>query len=88
MNLKNIVKSWRLLPHPIRWIGVVCIGGTLTIAGIIFLILPGPGIPLIIAGLAVLASEFVWAEVVLRQLKTKAKAVTEKSKRMWTRSGK
>lgn len=86
MKLKNLVNSWKLLPHPIRWFGVVCVGGTLVVAGIVFLILPGPGIPLIVAGLAVLATEFVWAEVVLRRIKEKAKDVSEKTKKAWKRS--
>ena len=86
MKLKNLVNSWKLLPNPIRWIGVVCVGGTLVLAGIVFLVLPGPGLPLIIAGLAVLATEFVWAEVVLGRIKEKAKDVTKKTKEAWKRS--
>ena len=37
-------------------------GGTLIITGIMLIPLPGPGLPLIAAGLALLATEFDWAE--------------------------
>jgi hypothetical protein len=37
----------------------------LLVIGALLLVLPGPGIPLIVAGLALLALEFVWAERLL-----------------------
>jgi hypothetical protein len=45
-----------------RRIAVTVGGSLLLLAGAALLILPGPGIPLIIAGLAVLATEFAWAQ--------------------------
>lgn len=66
---KNFAKLWRKLPHPLRWLTVATVGATLVVLGIIFLVLPGPGIPLIIAGLAILATEFAWAEVLLNRTK-------------------
>lgn len=51
----------------------VAIGGTvLILAGIAMLALPGPGWLTIFAGLALLATEFVWAERLLKKAKTKA----------------
>jgi uncharacterized protein (TIGR02611 family) len=44
-------------------------GGVLLIAGIAMLALPGPGWLTIAAGLAILATEFVWARRLLDQLK-------------------
>ena len=41
-------------------------------AGIAMLALPGPGWLTIVAGLALLASEFVWARTLLNRLKTTA----------------
>jgi hypothetical protein len=38
------------------------VGGLLTLAGVILLVLPGPGFVVIAAGLAVLAREFTWAK--------------------------
>ena len=42
---------------------LVAVGGFLTVAGgIALLVLPGPGIPLLVVGLGLLALEFDWAE--------------------------
>lgn len=65
--------GWKRLPHPIRWIGVATVGGTLIVAGIVMLVLPGPGIAFIVLGLAVLATEFVWAEVLMHKVKKGSK---------------
>jgi uncharacterized protein (TIGR02611 family) len=44
-----------------RRIAILCGGSLLLIAGIVLLVLPGPGVPLIIAGLALLGTQFEWA---------------------------
>ena len=67
--VKYFKGAWRKLPHPVRWVVVATVGVTLLILGIAFLVLPGPGIPLIIAGLAILATEFTWAEIWLNRTK-------------------
>jgi uncharacterized protein (TIGR02611 family) len=64
-----IKKAWRKLPHPLRWLTAATVGATLIVVGIIFMVLPGPGIPLVIAGLAILATEFTWAEIWLAKTK-------------------
>lgn len=61
--------AWRHLPHPIRWVVVATVGATLIVLGLLFMVLPGPGIPLIIAGFVILASEFAWAEVVVQRMR-------------------
>lgn len=63
------MSAWRLLPHPIRWVVVATVGATLIALGLVFMVLPGPGIPLIIAGFVILASEFAWAEVVVVRMR-------------------
>ena len=60
---------WRKLPHPLRWLTVATIGGTFVVAGVAMLVLPGPGIAFILLGLAILATEFVWAETLLHRVK-------------------
>lgn len=57
------------LPGPVRWIVVAVVGGSLIIAGIAMLVLPGPGLLTVFAGVAVLAAEFTWAEILLRRMK-------------------
>jgi hypothetical protein len=51
----------------------VTIAGFLVIAaGAALLVLPGPGLLVIIAGLAILATEYVWAQRLLKVAKEKA----------------
>ncbi len=69
MTTNGWASAWRKLPHPLRWIAVASVGASLVVIGVVFLVLPGPGVPLIIVGLAVLATEFAWAEATLRHLK-------------------
>ena len=76
---------WRRLPHPIRWLLVAVTGGATLLTGLVLLVLPGPGIPLVILGLVILASEFAWAERTLHQVRRRSGAVltsiTRKTKR-------
>jgi hypothetical protein len=46
------------------------------------LVLPGPGIIVIIAGLALLAREFIWAERALNYTKSKASSGTKALRRV------
>ena len=48
---------------------VLVAGGFLVAVGVVFLVLPGPGTPVILAGLALLATEFTWAERLLASAK-------------------
>jgi hypothetical protein len=47
---------------PVKRVATAVLGGLLTILGLVLLVLPGPGVILVAAGLAVLAREFTWAE--------------------------
>ena len=52
---------WRL------FIGVI--GGLITVAGVVMLFAPGPGLLVLLAGLGMLATEFAWAATALRRTK-------------------
>ncbi len=67
-----------------RWIGrsgkriaVTVVGFVVLIAGVIMMVTPGPGVIAIIAGLAILASEWAWAERALDRAKRSGKAALE-----------
>ena len=45
------------------------IGGTVLLVGLVLLVLPGPVLPIIAAGLAILAAQFFWARRVMRKAK-------------------
>lgn len=53
-------------------VAVLVLGLALVLGGLAMLVLPGPGILVVIAGLAVLATEFAWAEHLLDQAKLQA----------------
>ena len=74
---------WRHLPHPFRWVIVATVGSTLVLLGIVFMFIPGPGIPLIVLGVAILATEFAWAEVVYARLKNETEKFTARAKKAW-----
>jgi uncharacterized protein (TIGR02611 family) len=59
-------------------IAVTIAGGAVVLVGIAMLVLPGPGIVVIIAGLAILATEYVWAERLLRMAKERAMQAKDK----------
>ena len=54
-------------------VGVGLVGGTVTAAGVVMLVTPGPGLLVIIAGLAILATQFAWAERALDKVKQRAR---------------
>ena len=53
-------------------VGVTIAGFAVLLAGAAMLVLPGPGIVVILAGLAILGTEYVWAQRLLRIAKEKA----------------
>lgn len=57
---------------------VLVIGGTALLLGVVMLVTPGPGIVGILAGLAVLATEFVWARTLLQRAKDGAESAKRK----------
>ena len=48
---------------------VSVIGATILIIGLVMLVMPGPGFLVIIIGLGILATEFVWASLLLEKAK-------------------
>ncbi|GGY10659.1 membrane protein [Streptomyces djakartensis] len=73
----EFIKARRAL-HVSWQVGVFVIGLAVVVTGIIMLPLPGPGWVVIFGGMAIWATEFVWAQLVLRWTKRK---VTEAAHR-------
>lgn len=44
-------------------------GGSLLMVGLVLLVLPGPGVLFLLAGMALLATEFRWARGMFRSMK-------------------
>ncbi|MFJ7198279.1 MULTISPECIES: TIGR02611 family protein [unclassified Streptomyces] len=73
----GFIKASRTL-HLSWQVGVFVVGLAVVVAGIIMLPLPGPGWLVIFGGMAIWATEFVWAQLVLRWTRRK---VTEAAQR-------
>ncbi len=54
-----------------RRVVVAIVGGSIVVVGILMIVLPGPAILVIPAGLAILGIEFAWARRWLRKVKAK-----------------
>lgn len=52
-----------------RRICIALVGGTVLLIGIVMIVLPGPAILIIPAGLAILALEFAWARHYLHKIR-------------------
>ena len=55
--------------HQAKRLVKIVVGFTMLLLGVVMLVTPGPGVPVIIFGLALLAAEFVWAKRLLNRLK-------------------
>ena len=53
----------------------IVIGFTIILLGAAMLFLPGPGVAIIIAGLAILGTEFVWAKRLLKRFGDSANSI-------------
>lgn len=85
MHKDALLARWRRLPHPVRWIGVAAVGCTLIGVGVVLLVLPGPGLLLIALGVAVLATEFAWADRVFVRMREAGSAAVDGAKRVLAR---
>lgn len=69
--LDEITRIYEITYGGFRRIIITLIGISVLIVGIIMIVAPGPAIIVIPAGLAILATEFVWARVLLAKVKQK-----------------
>jgi uncharacterized membrane protein len=60
-------------------IAVTVIGFAALIAGAVMMVTPGPGVLIIVAGLAILASEWAWAERLLDRAKQSGRVVLDQA---------
>lgn len=61
-------------------IAVTLVGGALVLAGLAMLVLPGPGILVVVAGFAVLGTEYAWAAHALDRTKAAAETAGRMAK--------
>jgi uncharacterized protein (TIGR02611 family) len=71
-----VVAVLRFMAHQSVRLSVAAVGFLVLAVGVVLLVTPGPGLLVIIAGLAILAHQFAWAASALD--KTKARAAQAK----------
>ena len=64
-----------------RRLAVSVVGFVLLLAGLVMMVTPGPGLLLIIAGLAVLGTEYVWAQRLLNVARARGQQALTKVRR-------
>ncbi|MCP3817090.1 TIGR02611 family protein [Streptomyces sp. A3M-1-3] len=74
----EFIKARRTL-HLSWQVGVFIVGLAVIGAGVIMLVVPGPGWLVIFGGMAIWATEFVWAQIVLRWTKRKVTEAAQKA---------
>jgi len=70
----------RTLWRHARRVAVAVIGLSVILFGAALLVLPGPGILVVFAGVSILALEFAWARRLVKQAKEKTAQMTGRSK--------
>ena len=68
-----------------RRVGLEALGWLLVVAGVAALVLPGPGLLAIFAGLVLLSQQYEWAERRLEPVKEKALGAAAESVETWPR---
>ena len=62
----------RFIGRSAKRVAVTVIGGVLVLGGLAMLVLPGPGILVIVIGFAILGTEYAWAAAALERTKDTA----------------
>lgn len=69
-------QAWAL----VRRVAVAVVGGIITAVGIVLLFIPGPGLLVLLLGLAILATEFIWAHQVRQWVHLEARSIAQRLK--------
>jgi hypothetical protein len=78
-GLHPLSQIFRTIGRSGKRIAVTVIGFAALIAGGIMMVTPGPGVLVIVAGLAILATEWAWAERLLDKAKESGKVVLDQA---------
>jgi uncharacterized protein (TIGR02611 family) len=81
VTVARVVTVLRFMAHQSVRLSVAALGFTVLAVGLVLLVTPGPGLLVIIAGLAILAHEFAWAAIALDKAKTRATLAKEAAMR-------
>lgn len=68
-----------------RRVVVLVTGSTVVLVGVLMIVTPGPALLVIPAGLAILATEFLWARLLLNRFKKEARSLSQSALRLLRR---
>ena len=74
--------TYEMLYKQIRILAIFLIGISIVLIGCILFFTPGPAIIVIPIGLAVLATEFIWAKKLLNKFKEKTSSISKSAKKV------
>jgi uncharacterized protein (TIGR02611 family) len=74
--LSRLWAAFKTVAAPVRKLIVGVIGGTVLLIGVALIVLPGPAFIVIPIGLAILATEFAWAQRAV----TRARALVDRAR--------
>ena len=74
--------TYEMLYKQIRKLAIFLIGISIVLIGCILFFTPGPAIIVIPKGLAVLATEFIWAKKLLNKFKEKTSSISKSAKKV------
>jgi|TARA_Y100000389_G_scaffold87469_1_gene83983 uncharacterized protein (TIGR02611 family) len=74
--------TYEMLYKQIRKLAIFLIGISIVLIGCILFFTPGPAIIVIPIGLAVLATEFIWAKKLLNKFKEKTSSISKSAKKV------
>jgi uncharacterized protein (TIGR02611 family) len=77
----------RFLLRNSKRVGITIAGGLLVLIGIVLLVLPGPGMLVVVLGFAVLGTEYAWAAAALERTKKTADSAARVAKRGASNAG-
>ena len=75
------------LGRAVRRGGVFLVGSALLVAGAAMLVLPGPGIAVMLLGLVVLSAEFQWAKRILAWARDRGRSLKDQAQARMPGSG-
>ncbi len=62
-------------------VAVTVVGAAVVVGGLVLLVLPGPGIVVVVLGFAILGTEYAWAAAALEKTKNAADAAGRRTKK-------
>ncbi len=87
MSVPQPSAVFRFILQSSKRIAVSVVGGVLVLGGLAMLVLPGPGLLVVVAGFAVLGTEYAWAARALERTKSAAESAGKVAKEQAGKAG-